>query len=207
MKNNKKIRLICCVIILSLLVSSQAFAATKVSGSSLSQTGTPLDDFDYEIKGNTVRLNEYKGTDTDIVIEASYELNGKTYKTDLSRFMFGIFNDYPARAFISEGIEELYGPIFNSCKANEIYLPHSLTSLAPKVLSYFPHYDDNYNPVIAKIFYAGTQDEFEQLLIKGAGLTGKDAENVNIFSGFGFNASDFEFIFEATKEDFYSGEF
>jgi hypothetical protein len=31
--------------------------------------------------------------------------------------------------------------------------------------------------------------------------------SVRIFAGFGFDASSLEFIFEATKEDFESGEF
>ena len=193
--------------IILITMSLAAYAATKVSGKDLSATGTSLDDFEFEIEGNTIKLEEYKGTDYEVTIEASYELNGKTYKTDLSRFMFGLFNKYPTRAYISEGIEEIYNPIFNSCDVNEIYLPKSLKSLNPKVLSYFPHYDSMFNPVVSKIFYPGTQEEFVQLLIKGSGMTAKEAEGVNLFAGFGFDASSLEFIFEATREDYESGIF
>ena len=206
MKIVRKSLVLALILLLSVMALS-AYGAVKISGKDLSATGTTLDDFDFELSGNTIKLREYKGTDYEIVIEASYELNGKTYKTDLSDFMFGIFNHYPTRAFISEGIEELYDPIFNSCDVNEIYLPKSLKSLDPRVLSYFPHYDNHYDPVVSKIFYPGTQEEFTQLLVRGSGMSAKEAENINLFAGFGFDASSLEFIFEATPEDFYSGEF
>lgn len=207
MFSNNILRRVLVLVLVFSIMAVPAFAATKVSGKDLSKTGSSLDDFEFEIDGDRIELKEYKGTETEVRIEASYNFNNRTYKTDLSRFMFGIFNDYPNRAFIAEGIEELYGPIFNSCKVYEFYLPKSLKSLDPKVLSYFPHYDSSYNVVVSKLFYGGTQEEFEALLIKGAGMSPEEGKDINVYAGFGFDASALEFIFEATEEDFYSGEF
>ena len=200
-------KLIGLILVMTLtLMCVGAIAATKVSGNSLASTGTSLDNFDFEIKNDTIQLNEYKGEDADVFIDATYELNGKTYTTDASRFMVGLFNKVAKSVFFAEGITEIYRPVFNSCAVYKFYLPKSLTYLDPDVLSYF----SSREPKPIKLYYAGTQEEFESLLRAGFQKNNKDVkdvESINVYVGLGFNSADFDFIFEATPEDYTSGEF
>lgn len=182
------------VIVISL---SSSFAATKVSGKQLGSTGTALDDFEFKIEGDIIKLEEYKGKESSLFIEPSYEIDGKTYTTDLSGFMVGIGNMDVKEVFIPEGIEEIPARIFNSCGVEKFYIPHSIKHFPAYALSYF---HKMFVPNGVKVFYAGTQAEFEAMLLEGS-------EATNPYIGNGFEAELFDFIFEATPEDYTSGEF
>lgn len=208
----KRVSFVLCTVLLS-LVFCRAYGAKKVTGSELSKTGSIMDNFAYELEGDSIVLKKYTGTEEVATISSQYTLGGKTYKTDLSHFMFGIFNEYPKAVVFEEGIESFYDPIFNSTKIEKVYIPYSMKFLSGKQLSYLhANVRDK-----ALIFYAGTQEEFSTLVNTSTGSktkTGSKAEQfgagladaLNSLGG-GFNASDYDFVFEATIDDFYSGEF
>lgn len=185
------------IALIMILSLSSAFAATKVSGKDVAKTGTALDDFEFKIVGDTVQIEEYKGKETSLFLEPSYVIDGKTYKTDLSRFMVGIGNMDVKEVFIPEGIEEIPARIFNSCGVDKFYIPQSIKHFPAYALSYF---HKMFHPDGVKVFYAGTQAEFEAMLLE-------DSKATNPYVGNGFETEIFEFIFEATPEDYTSGKF
>ncbi|QTE73994.1 hypothetical protein JS518_14040 [Clostridiales bacterium FE2010] len=192
----------CMIMLLSILCSTNA--ATKISGYSLKQQGSSLKNFNYEIDGDKIKLTLYIGEEESTVVPSVFTIDGKTYKTDLSNFMVGITNEYPKEILFSEGIEELPLYVFNSCRVIKFYLPKSLKKWSPSGLSYFGSRKDK--PI--KVYYAGSIEEFEELLKNNVSwYSEEDKQNLNVFLDLDFDASDFDFIFEATEEDYFSGEY
>ena len=195
-------------LILSILLGiSTSLAATKVSGSNLSSVGGTIDDFKYEIEKNNIKLTKYIGTSAIVIVEEKYELDGKKYNTDLTDCK--ITNRSVRAVYFSEGIKEINDSIFNGSDVMKIYLPKSMNVISTRFLGYL--HADNGDKV--EVYYPGKQAEFEKKLTNESGNQSKNkaaqkgadwANKLNNMLGIGYDPDDFDFIFEATKEDFLS---
>lgn len=166
----------------------------------------PIENFNYEIKGEKVMLKSCDASNSTLVIAKSYEIDGKKYKTDLSNFQV---HDITVETLIlSEGIKTVNTSIFNSCGVKRVYFPKTMKKVYDYTLSYM-------NPdegETIKIYYGGTQDEWKQIFkkykaksIKEA-KTGKEkavaaADKLNKMIGVHYDSSDFEYFFSASPED------
>ena len=168
----------------------------------------PIENFNYEIKGEKVMLKSCDASNSTLVIAKSYKIDGKKYKTDLSNFQVGIGNNRVETLILSEGIKKVNTAIFNSCDVKRVYFPKTMKKVYDYTLSYM-------NPdegEIIKIYYGGTQDEWKQIFkkykaksIKEA-KTGKEkavaaADKLNKMIGVHYDSSDFEYFFSASPED------
>lgn len=71
-----------------------------------------IDDFDYEINGDTVILNRYYGDDSILEIKTSYEIDGVTYSTDISDFQ--VYSNSAKTIIFDEGFSNINNATFNS---------------------------------------------------------------------------------------------
>lgn len=168
----------------------------------------PIENFNYEIKGEKVMLKSCDTSNSTLVIAKSYKIDGKKYKTDLSNFQVGIGNNRVETLILSEGIKTVNTAIFNSCDVKRVYFPKTMKKVYDYTLSYM-------NPdegEIIKIYYGGTQDEWKQIFKKYKAKTVKEAktpeekgtaiaDKLNKMMGSEYDSSDFEYFFSASPED------
>lgn len=166
---------------------------------------TEIDDFSYEISGNKVVLKRYVGAysgDTTILeIKPEYEIEPVNYKSDISSFQVGGKTE---ALILEEGIEEVAHAIFNGSDVKVVFFPKSMKIVYDDTLAYL-------NPdegEIVKIYYAGTQEEWDDIFTKykrtpvGDAEFGYDmgvaaADWVNEKIGHGYDSSLFQFYFSA----------
>ena len=169
--------------------------------------GNPIDAFRYDLVGNTVGLKSYIGSATRLEIESAYTIDGREYATDLSDFQVGVGNRTVKTLILDEGITEVNTSIFNSSSVESVYFPASMELVYDYTLSYIhPNKGEK-----AKIYYAGTQEQWQQIFTeyhrKAVGDTefGDEmgqavADAINQWIGATYDKSMFEFYFSATPE-------
>lgn len=167
-----------------------------------------IDDFEYRIEGNTIYLIRYIGDGNCVELETSYIVDGVQYWSDISDF--SAYGGY-TKLIIHEGFNEVDIPIFNSCDVREVYFPKSMTEVYDYTLAYI-HNEDGEK---SKIYYAGTQDEwnaifrhYERTKVEDAWAE-KDPENIgrsigdklNEIIGVEYKPEEFEYHFSASSEE------
>ena len=175
-----------------------------------------IEDFSYELSGDTIILDEYNGKSEILEVKSSYIIDDSEYKTDLSSFMIGLGNQTVKTLIICEGITEVQDSVFNSSGVQNVFFPKSMTSVYDNTLSYL-HPDEGDK---IKVYYAGTQEEWEKIFTeynrqtmkeawessedweeKGA-ATGKSlADKLNEMVDGGYDSSQFEYFFSANPDD------
>lgn len=167
-----------------------------------------IEDFKYELSGNTIVLNKYTGKAETLEIQASYMIDGTEYKTDLSDFQVGIGNSKVKTLILCEGITEVKNSIFNSCDIEKVYFPKSMTVVNDDTLSYL-HPDEGQT---IKIYYGGTQDEwatifkeYKRTLVEdaefGEEMGQAAADKVNEMMGHEYDSSLFEYFFSTSPDN------
>lgn len=165
-----------------------------------------IDEFDYEISGNKVKLSNFNGKNKILEIKSKYTIDGKEYKTDLSEFQVG---NCPAETLIlDDGIKKVSTSIFNSCDVKAVFFPKSMKKVYDYTLSYM-HPDDG---EMIQIYYGGTQDEWSQIFTEYQRAKLEDADSaedvgvsiadkINEMIGSEYDSSQFEFFFSASPDD------
>lgn len=171
------------------------------------QTET-LDEFSYEIDGNTISLNQYNGNNETLEILSAYGIDGKEYATKLSDFQVGIGNSTVKTLILDDGITEIKASIFNSCEVEKIFFPKSMTLIYDNTLSYLHPRDGQ----TVGIYYAGTEEEWANIFTEYQRKDIKDAEfgeemgvaaadKLNEMMGAEYDSSLFEYHFSAQPSD------
>ena len=124
----------------------------------------------------------------------------------MTDFQIGKGNNSVKAVYFSEGIKEVEDSIFNSSDVKKVFLPKSMKVISTRLLGYM--HPDNGEKL--EVYYAGKQKDFEKKLTDKSGSPKKDkaaekgaewANKLNQLFG-GYDPNDFDFIFEATREDF-----
>lgn len=191
-------------------VSSQNEGVTGIEVRKESDYGV-IEDFDYEIVGNTVKLDSYDGNADILEICTSYVIDGTEYMTDISDFQIGIGDSDVRTVIFDEGFTEVANAVFNSTDVQNVFFPKSMINVYDNTLSYL-HPEDNDK---VRIYYAGTQEEwlnifteYKRTKVEDA-WESKDAEAVgaavadklNELIGSGYDSSEFEYFFSANPDD------
>lgn len=176
-----------------------------------SDSRKPIDDFKYELSDDRVLINSYEGTGRVLEIASAYEIDGKTYKTDLLNFQIGIGNSSVKTLILDEGITEVKTAIFNSCDVENVFFPSTMANVYDYTLSYMHPQEQER----IKIYYAGTQEEWEEIFTayerksvseiddpyeKG----GAAADKLNFMMNggtSGYDSTNFEFFFSANPDE------
>lgn len=167
-----------------------------------------IEDFSYELSGNKIFLGSYEGKDEIIEIKTSYTIDGIEYVTDISGFQIGIGNSRVKTLIIDEGFTEVNNAIFNSCSVQNVYFPGSMINVYDATLSYLTPEDSN----VIKIYYSGSQEDWEQIFTEYKRTKVEDAEfgeelgtaiadKVNEMIGVEYDSSLFEFYFSANPDE------
>ena len=167
-----------------------------------------IEDFSYELSGDTIILKKYTGKAEILEIQSSYTIDGTEYKTDLSDFQVGIGNRKVKTLILCEGITEVKNAIFNSSDVEKVYFPKSMTVVHDNTLSYL-HPDDGQT---IKVYYGGTQDEwaaifaeYKRTLVEdtefGEEMGQAAADKLNEMMGMEYDSSLFEYFFSASPDD------
>lgn len=144
--------------LVSIMAVSLCGCSTNENVNSVEQSG--IQQFRYSVDGDSVLIERYKGRSNVLVIEPTYEIEGKEYRTDLSDFSVGIGNSSVETVIFNEGIETINTSAFNSSDVKTVFFPKSLTAIDNKTLSYL-HPDDGEK---INIYYAGTEEEWDMVL-------------------------------------------
>ena len=164
--------------------------------------------FDYDIRGDEIVINRYRGNAKVLIIYGYYTIDGYTYKTNLEECEMGISNSVKAVVF-EEGIETLSHAFFNTCSVQKVYFPLSMTAVEDGTLSYL-HPDKNEEYI--QIYYEGTQEQWSQIFTKYETMTLEKAEDagdygraaadwLNGLLGAEYDSSKYEYFFEAQPDD------
>ena len=168
-----------------------------------------INDFDYDIEGNSVKLHDYDGKCKILEILPSYNIDGADYTTDLSDFQIGIGNSYVESVIFQEGITEINDATFNSCDVQKVFFPKSMSNITDKTLSYLSPKEDG---DLIQIYYAGTQDDWGNIFTEykrtkvedsefGEEMGQAIADKLNEMMGSKYNSSEFEYYFSASPDD------
>lgn len=178
---------------------------TKSTEETMKQNDAKIEDFDYTLENDAILIDRYNGDLEILEIKPEYEVDGKTYVTDLSDFQ--ISNSDISTFILDEGITETHTSIFNGSDIKKIYFPLSMSVIYDYTLSYL-HPDEGEK---IQIYYAGTEDEWNSVFtdyttIQGADSTSEAvgqaaADFINGLVGSEFDASLFEYHFSATIDD------
>lgn len=167
-----------------------------------------ISDFDYDISGDTVVLHGYDGKCKVLEIKPTYDIDGKTYTSDISDFQVGIGNKSVESVILCEGITQIYDSIFNSSNVKSVYFPKTISNVTDKSLSYL-HPDDGEK---IKIYYGGSQDEWGSIFTEYKRTKVEDAEfgeelgtsladKINEMAGSEYDSSLFEYFFSSTPDE------
>lgn len=167
-----------------------------------------IEDFSYELSGDSVILDKYNGDSEILEIKPSYQIDGNDYKTDLSNFQVGIGNSNVKTLIFGEGITSVRDAIFNSCKVEKVYFPKTIETVYDNTLSYLHPKDGE----TIKIYYGGTKEEWEKKFTKYERTKLEDAkdaeeigksigEKLNEIAGAGYDSSLFEYFFSSSPDD------
>lgn len=172
------------------------------------EKGSPIDVFSYRTSGDSVLLQSYVGRSTRVEIDSSYVIDGQEYKTDLSDFQVGLGSNSVETLILKDGITEVAMAIFNCSDVQNVFFPSSMTLVYDYTLSYLHPEEDGER---IKVFYEGTQDEWQQIFTEyhrtavgdaefGAELGTALADALNEKIGTSYDSSQFEFYFSVTPD-------
>lgn len=184
-------------------------AVNETTAEEIAVGGGSLMDFEYMLSDDTVKIEEYKGECAILEIAAAYECDGKQYTTDMSEFQIGIGNSTVTTLILDEGITEVHTAIFNSCAVQNVFFPSTMEYVYDYTLSYM-HPQER-----AKIYYAGTQEEWERIFTPYAKISVDEADdsyekgeaaadNLNFMMNggtSGYDSANFEFCFSANPDE------
>lgn len=175
-----------------------------------------IKDFSYKISENRILIEEYNGKSDILEIKPSYSVEEKEYITDLSEFQVGIGNSKVKTLILGEGITDINDAAFNSCDVESVYFPKTISVVYDKTLNYLHPADEGK----IKIYYAGTEEEwnnifaeYERKTVKEAWNSGETpeekgsaagtalADKLNDWMSNGYDSSEFEYFFSATPDD------
>lgn len=168
-----------------------------------------IDDFDYDVSGETIQLHKYDGKCKVLEILPTYQVDGKDYTADLSDFQIGIGNSRVKSVIFQEGITEVNDAVFNSSDVQKVFFPKSMSCVYDKTLSYLHPKDDD---SLIQIYYAGSQDdwlniftEYKRTKVEDA-KSGEEigtalADKLNQMIGSDYDSSEFEYYFSASPDD------
>ncbi len=166
---------------------------------------TLIDEFEYELQGNQLRLIHYNGSDETLIIDANYKLQDVNYKTNMTDFQLG---GGVKTLIISEGITELDNAIFNESDVEKIYLPKSLTAITDNTLSYL-------HDRTIEVYYGGSEEQwnsiFEHYVSPGVTESWKAenyedagtalADKLNKMMGSEYDPSLFNFYYNSSPDE------
>ena len=116
---------------------------------------TDIAKFNYYLDGDDLYIKRYKGgAGRKIRVAPAYQIDGKTYHVvsfEDATFIFGKVDS----VIIPNGTRHLDAPTFNSCGVKFVYLPNTLESVEDYFWSYFHN--------VEKLYYGGTQEEWNNL--------------------------------------------
>lgn len=164
-----------------------------------------IEDFDYELNNDQLKLLDYNGSDETLIIDANYKLQDVNYKTDLTDFQLG---GGVKTLIISEGITELDNAIFNGSDVEKIYLPKSLTAITDNTLSYL-------HDRTIEVYYGGSEEQwnsiFEHYVSPGVTESWKAenyedagtalADKLNKMMGSEYDPSLFNFYYNSSPDE------
>lgn len=165
-----------------------------------------INDFLYDLEGDSVVLGQYNGDANVLRIESEYDVGGNTYTTDLSDFQVEAYS--VDTLILDEGISSVNTSIFNGSNVENIYFPKSMELVYDYTLSYL-HPDEGEK---VKVYYAGTEEEWNQIFTEYQRTSIADAElgeelgtaladKLNEIIGGGYDSSEFEFYFSASPDE------
>lgn len=177
-----------------------------------SEKNEEIDNFYYDIDDNQVFLDTYDGDGEILEIKSSYTIDGVKYQTNLSDFHIGIGDTTVKTVIFDEGITEVKNSIFMFTDVQNVFFPESMSVVYDETLA---HLHPKGNNEYVKIYYAGTQKEWEKIFTKYKSKRVKDAieerdagevgaalkDKLNELIGSGYDSSEFEYYFEAEPED------
>lgn len=209
-KPKKKKGLIIAVVIIAIFVifwGIGKFAGGNTDTNKKAETVATVENFDYELKENTIELKSYKGNESEITIESTYDIDNKTYSTDLSEFRVGS-NKVDTIKF-AEGIKKFNLTTFNSCSVTSVYFPasieqiydYSLAYLHPdkgsKIKIYYADSEDKWKNVFTTYTSSNAKEEWENGNYEEAGVAAANSLNEKI--GTKYDSSNFEFHFNYSE--------
>ncbi|MDO4272440.1 MAG: hypothetical protein Q4D16_02120 [Eubacteriales bacterium] len=177
-----------------------------------SEKNEEIDNFYYDIKDEEVFLDTYFGDEDVVEIKSSYTIEGVKYRTNLSDFHIGLGDTTVKTVILDEGITEVKNSIFAFTDVQNVFFPKSMSIVYDDTLGYLHPKEDN---EYIKIYYAGTQDEWEKIFTKYKSKRVRDAieekdigevgtalaDKLNQLIGSGYDSSEFEYYFEASPGD------
>lgn len=119
--------------------------------SAWAESYTALSDFKYFIDGDEIYLKDYKGSESKVYINSSYDVDGTSKRVVSLDGTFAL--DRVSSVIIPDGVKSMSNNVFNSCGVEYVYLPASLTQFDG--WSYFHD--------VKKIYYGGTEEQWEKL--------------------------------------------
>ena len=179
---------------------------TPVTGNETNTRPADIEDFTYELSGDTVLLTKYTGRDKVLTVRAAYEIDGRSYTTDLSDFQIG--SSRVKTLILDEGITTVKTSIFNSSDVERIFFPKSMSTVYDYTLSYL----HPANGERIEIYYAGTQEEWQEIFTEYERTPVEDAEfgeelgealadKLNEALGASYDSAQFVYYFSATPEE------
>lgn len=92
-------------------------------------TVVPLEDFSYEISSAGITVTAYNGTDTDVIIADSYEINGISYEvSSIGEYAFE--NSSATSIELPEGLSAIgEGAFYNCDSLTAVIIPDSVTEI------------------------------------------------------------------------------
>lgn len=112
-----------------------------------------LEDFEYSYENDGIVLGEYKGSSTNVIIPASFEVEGTTLPVLKLDDTFER-DDQVENIIISEGVTALSSGVFYNCsKIKHVYIPASVTSLSYSIK----------NIVGEVLYYGGTEEQWGEI--------------------------------------------
>ncbi len=195
-------------ILFSSLGVTENSTISKNAESNTEENYGKIEDFSYELSGDSVILDKYNGNSEILEIKPSYQIDGNDYKTDLSNFQVGIGNSNVKTLIFDEEITSVRDAIFNSCKVEKVYFPKTIETVYDNTLSYLHPKDGE----TIKIYYGGTQEEWENIFTKYERTKLEDAKNaeevgksigdkLNEIAGAEYDSSLFEYFFSSSPDD------
>lgn len=191
-------------------ISDQKECVTGIEVRKESNYGV-IEDFGYDIVGNTVKLDSYNGEAEILEIHTSYMIDGTEYVTDISDFHIGVGNSHVKTVIFYEGFTEVATAVFNSTYVQNVFFPKSMTNVYDYTLSYLTPEDGDR----IKIYYAGTQEEWLNIFTEYKRTKVEDAwksrdaeavgaavaDKLNELMGSEYDSSEFEYFFSASPDD------
>ena len=171
-------------------------------------------EIDFDSDSGIFKITEYEGEKDVLCIESGYVIAKEMRTPDLSDFQVGSRN--VKFLILEDGITNIGTSTFNLSEVESVYFPKSMEEVYDYTLSYF-HPDDGEK---IKIYYGGTEEEWNQIITKYTPQSVSDAWNsdksteeragdaggvladkLNMALGSEYKKSDFEFHYSISMQD------